>query len=76
MGCLHSFVCMLEWAVSIAAFSYGLAVDSEYSRLIWIAGLIALFTFPLLNELLMCLKYALCKSRLAKCPYRENSDFY
>ena len=49
----------------MTGFIYGLCNTDEYPWL-WYSSLIAIFVFPIINELILCLKGKLCKGRVVK----------
>ena len=61
----HSYVCMLQWLTCLAGFIYGLTAREEYPWL-WYTSLIAVFAMPIVNELFLCLKGCLMKSRVTQ----------
>ena len=61
---LHGYICMFEWIALFAAFIYGCTDDGPEH--LWWYSLVAIFLVPLLNELVLNVKYLMCKSRILK----------
>ena len=73
MATLHSFICMLEWLASITCLIYGYRNKQDYPYL-WVISFTLLIFFPLLNELILCLKGAICKRRVKDANYSERHN--
>ena len=73
MATFHAFVCMLEWLACLAGFVYGLKEKDKYPWL-WYASLLMIFIFPILNEMVLCLKGACCRSRVLTANYSERHN--
>ena len=68
---LHAYICMFEWILLFAAFIYGCTDSSPFPSLWWVS-LLSILLVPIFNEIILNLKYCLCKSRILKPSYSEN----
>ena len=75
MASFHAYVCMIQWIACMVGFIWGCRDDSPWDKLWWVS-LLALIFMPVLNEIILNLKYCLCKNRILlpdiKVEYLQN----
>ena len=72
---IHSSICMLEFMACLAGFIGGLVRQNWWPPL-WYTSLILLFTFPVINEILLTLKGNLLKCRILQAPAAFPADIF
>ena len=71
MATFHAYICMFQWIASWALFIWGLTPSYPF-KYSWAAGLAGWLLFAPLNELLLSIKFALCKGRVQSKNYAES----
>ena len=72
---VHSTVCMFEFLACLAGFIGGLARPNWWPPL-WYTSLVLLFTFPIINEILLTLKGYCFKFRILRAPEAFPEDVF
>lgn len=77
MGTIHSIICMAESLACISGFVTGLARQDIWPPL-WYVSFIMFFLFPIVNEAVLNIKNALCRSRVDNLPdyLKDGSEIY
>ncbi len=75
MGTIHSAVCMTEFLACLAGFIGGLVRQNWWPPL-WYTSLILLFTFPIINEILLSIKGSLCRRGILRRPVPFPNDIF
>ena len=77
MATFHAIICMLQWMACVFGVVYGTIKREDKEKpwaIIAFVSLIMYFLFPLINELVLCLKGACCKSRVQNASYSERHN--